>query len=142
MELLSASPVPPHHVRAHIGDIGVELGWSPGVPAAAAQNGAARPAQHATPTRAEEPGPPDPGHQFICAPTIGSFYRCPEPGAEPFIQLHETVEAGQQLGILEAMKLMNPVLADVSCRIVAILAEDGMSVEHGQPLFAIEPCED
>lgn len=141
VELLGASPAPLQHLRMYIGDIGVELGWPADM---AAETG-----PQETPTvfiqsraqpRPGEAEPLDSAHQSVCAPTVGAFYRRPEPGAEPFVDLNDIVEAGEQLGILEAMKLMNPILADVSCRIVAILAEDGMSVEHGQPLFAIEPC--
>lgn len=139
VDLIGASPTPLRQIRVYVGDIGVELAWPTDGLADAVPRGTPAHLQTAWP-RLEETEIPDPGHLLVCAPTIGTFYRSPEPGAAVFVELNEMVESGQQLGILEAMKLMNPIQADISCRIVAILAEDGVPVEHGQPLFSVEPC--
>ncbi|GGO83514.1 acetyl-CoA carboxylase biotin carboxyl carrier protein [Nonomuraea cavernae] len=74
----------------------------------------------------------------IPSPTVGTFYRCPEPGAEPFVKEGDLVTPGQQVAILEAMKLMNPIHALTAGRITRILVEDAAAVEYGQALFALE----
>ncbi|KAA2251227.1 biotin/lipoyl-binding protein [Solihabitans fulvus] len=76
--------------------------------------------------------------RYLHAPTIGTFYHSPEPGAEPFVAVDDVITEGQQVGILEAMKLMNPVKAELSGRVVEILAADGAPVEYGQRLIAID----
>ena len=141
-ELLGASSLPPRHIRVHVGDMGIELSWPAGGALAGApeSEGPAAQRQPGARPRPEDGGSQAQGQQIVCAPTVGAFYRCSEPGANPFVDLHDIVEAGQQLGILEAMKLMNPILAEFPGQIIAILAEDGESVEYGQPLFAVAPC--
>ena len=69
---------------------------------------------------------------------VGTFYRCASPGAKPFVEIGDTVEQGDTLCIVEAMKLMNEIEADAAGTIKAILAENGQAVEFGQPLFVIE----
>jgi acetyl-CoA carboxylase biotin carboxyl carrier protein len=150
VELLSVAPVQPRRIRVYADGVGVELDLAtdaqPSAPSApSASAGSSAPTEPSGPSAPADPSAPSVspaaanGHVLICAPTLGTFYRCPEPGAQPYVEPHDLVEAGQQLAILEAMKLMNPIEADVACRIVAVLAEDGLPVEHGQPLFAIEP---
>jgi len=73
----------------------------------------------------------------LTSSTVGTFYRSPEPGAEPFVEVGDRVKAGQQVGIVEVMKLMIPVEADRDAVIAEVLAHDGESVEYGQPLFAL-----
>jgi len=77
------------------------------------------------------------GH-VVLSPMVGTFYRAPQPGAEPFVQVGDTVSEGDTLCIIEAMKLLNEIEADKSGRIKAILVENGQPVEFGQPLFVIE----
>ncbi|MGW3346953.1 acetyl-CoA carboxylase biotin carboxyl carrier protein [Nonomuraea rubra] len=77
--------------------------------------------------------------RHVCAPMVGTFYWASEPGAEPFVAVGDTVEKGQQVGIVEAMKLMNPIEADVSGRVVEVLVPDGTPVEYGQKLIAVAP---
>ncbi|GAA2208730.1 hypothetical protein GCM10009850_041880 [Nonomuraea monospora] len=77
--------------------------------------------------------------RHVCAPMVGTFYWAPEPGAAPFVAVGDTVEKGQQVGIVEAMKLMNPIEADVSGEVVEILVPDGTPVEYGQKLIAVAP---
>jgi len=76
------------------------------------------------------------GHQ-VKAPMVGTFYRSPSPGAEPFVEIGQTVKQGETLCIIEAMKLLNEIEADASGTIKAILLENGQPVEYGEPLFVI-----
>ena len=70
---------------------------------------------------------------------VGMFYRSREPGAEPFVQPGDVVRPGQQVGIIEAMKLMIPVEADLDGQVLDALLADGTPVEYGDRLFAVEP---
>ncbi|HUD39154.1 MAG TPA: acetyl-CoA carboxylase biotin carboxyl carrier protein subunit [Streptosporangiaceae bacterium] len=81
-------------------------------------------------------GQGDAAEFYVHAPTLGTFYRSPEPGSAPFVQVGDLVEAGKQVGIVEVMKLMTPVEADRPGRVAAILVADAAPVEHGQPLIA------
>lgn len=102
-------------------------------PAAAAP--AAAPA--AEPTAVEAAEPEASGHQ-VTAPMVGTYYASPSPGASAFVEVGSNVEAGDTLCIIEAMKMMNQIEADVSGKIVRVLVENGHPVEFGQPLFVIE----
>jgi acetyl-CoA carboxylase biotin carboxyl carrier protein len=73
----------------------------------------------------------------VTAPLVGTFYRAPEPGADPFVEVGSTVEAGQTVGIVEAMKLMNPVKAAKPGTVTAIHAENGQMVEFDQLLVEL-----
>ncbi|MBV9164007.1 MAG: acetyl-CoA carboxylase biotin carboxyl carrier protein subunit [Pseudonocardiales bacterium] len=75
----------------------------------------------------------------VCAPLLGTFYRSPEQGASSFIEKGDLVQKGQQLAIIEAMKLMNAVTAPCSGRILDILVDDASPVEYQQPLLVLEP---
>jgi acetyl-CoA carboxylase biotin carboxyl carrier protein len=75
----------------------------------------------------------------ILAPTVGTFYHAPEPGAAPFVWAGEDVETGQQVGIIEVMKLLTPVMAERPCRVLEFLVGNGMPVEYGQPLISCAP---
>ena len=74
----------------------------------------------------------------ITSPMVGTFYRAPAPDAEPYVKVGDTIEPGQVLCILEAMKLMNEFQSEHSGKIVDILAKNAQPVEFGQPLFRIE----
>ncbi|WP_312999280.1 acetyl-CoA carboxylase biotin carboxyl carrier protein, partial [Achromobacter animicus] len=76
------------------------------------------------------------GH-VVKAPMVGTFYRSPNPGAAPFIDVGATVKEGDPLCIIEAMKLLNEIEADKAGVIKEILVENGEPVEYGQPLFVI-----
>jgi len=95
---------------------------------------------------ASEPPPPVPpspvevqpaGHEVV-APMVGTFYSSPSPGAKPFVQIGSIVSPGDTLCIIEAMKMMNQIEAEVAGRIASILPEDGSPVEFGETLFVIE----
>lgn len=73
----------------------------------------------------------------VTSPMVGTFYRAPNPGAEPFVKVGDHVEAGQTLGIIEAMKLLNEIEAETSGTVKEICVENAQPVEFGQPLFII-----
>jgi len=75
----------------------------------------------------------------VKSPIVGTFYESPSPGAPPFVKIGDQVEVGQVLCIVEAMKLMNEIEADVAGEIVKRIASSGQPVEYGQALFAIRP---
>jgi acetyl-CoA carboxylase biotin carboxyl carrier protein len=75
----------------------------------------------------------------VRSPIVGTFYRAPNPDSEPFVKAGDTVESGRVLCIIEAMKLMNEIEADVSGEVVKIYVENGEPVEFGQALFGIRP---
>lgn len=74
----------------------------------------------------------------VTSPMVGTFYRSPSPGAEPFVKVGDKVEAGQTLCIIEAMKLLNEIEAECSGVVKEICVENGNPVEFGQNLFIIE----
>jgi acetyl-CoA carboxylase biotin carboxyl carrier protein len=76
---------------------------------------------------------------IIKSPIVGTFYAGPSPDAGPFVRAGDKVEAGQTVCIIEAMKLMNEIEADVSGEIARVLVENGQPVEYGEPLFALRP---
>jgi acetyl-CoA carboxylase biotin carboxyl carrier protein len=73
----------------------------------------------------------------VKSPIVGTFYESPSPGAPAFVKIGDQVEVGQVLCIVEAMKLMNEIEADVAGEVVRRIASSGQPVEYGQPLFAI-----
>ncbi|MBB5015444.1 acetyl-CoA carboxylase biotin carboxyl carrier protein [Rehaibacterium terrae] len=121
-----------------------------GVPAMAAPVAAPMQAEHHRPAAAPAapaPGPsaesvgksvkeaPD-GH-VVRSPMVGTFYASPNPEAPAFVKVGQTVKAGDTLGIIEAMKMFNPIEADVSGTVTAILVENGQPVEFDEPMFVI-----
>ena len=90
------------------------------------------------PAAAPEPAAPAaPEGHIVKSPMVGTFYRSPSPGARQFVDIGQSVSAGDTLCIIEAMKLLNEIEADHSGVIKAILVENGQPVEFGQPLFVI-----
>jgi acetyl-CoA carboxylase biotin carboxyl carrier protein len=79
------------------------------------------------------------GHHMIVSPMVGTFYRAPDPASPPFVDIGDVVKKGQTLCIIEAMKLMNEIEADVDGTVVEIYGENAKPVEYGQKLFAILP---
>jgi len=76
---------------------------------------------------------------IIKSPIVGTFYAGPSPEAGPFVHAGDVVEAGQTVCIIEAMKLMNEIEADIGGEIARVLVENGQPVEYGEPLFALRP---
>ncbi|MCX8086317.1 MAG: acetyl-CoA carboxylase biotin carboxyl carrier protein [Rhodocyclaceae bacterium] len=91
----------------------------------------------AAPSAAPEPAPAEPEGHLVKAPMVGTFYRAGSPGAPPFVEVGQAVKKGDTLCIIEAMKLMNEIEADVDGVIKAILVDNGQPVEYDQPLFVI-----
>jgi acetyl-CoA carboxylase biotin carboxyl carrier protein len=121
-------------------------GWEPAVVAEpVALPAAGAPAAAAAPAAASHvaPGPPGSGESegfhVLTAPIVGTFYRAANPDADPFVKVGDVVEKGKTLCIVEAMKLMNEIEADVAGTIVAIYPQNAQPVEFGEKLFAIQP---
>lgn len=112
-------------------------------PAAATANmpgaavAAAPPAVAPAPTSAAEVLPAQFEGHIMKAPMVGTFYRASSPDASPFVEVGQTVKAGDTLCVIEAMKLMNEIEADISGVIKSIQVENGQAVEYGQPMFVI-----
>jgi len=126
-------------------DLKVKIKFASAVPAAgfdmgqlnrlmtpAAPGAAAAPAAPAV----EAAAPQEVLHE-VKSPIVGTFYESPSPGSPAFVKIGDRVEVGQVLCIVEAMKLMNEIEADVAGEIVRQIASSGQPVEYGQPLFAI-----
>jgi acetyl-CoA carboxylase biotin carboxyl carrier protein len=94
----------------------------------------------AVPVTPAAPAPvPDETFHMVKSPIVGTFYEAPSPGAPPFVKAGDSVEVGQVLCIVEAMKLLNEIESDVAGEIVKELAVNGQPIEYGQELFAIRP---
>ena len=110
---------------------------------------AASPVELATTASAPAAAPPAPvapaapaveeGLHTVKSPIVGTFYEAPSPGAPPFVKVGDTVELGQVLCIVEAMKLLNEIESDVAGEIVKKLANNGQPIEYGQELFVVRP---
>jgi acetyl-CoA carboxylase biotin carboxyl carrier protein len=81
----------------------------------------------------------DPTLEAIKSPIVGTFYEAPSPGAEPFVQVGDAIQSGKILCIIESMKLMNEIEAEISGTIVKRLVENGQPVEYGEVLFLVKP---
>ncbi|HEY1043733.1 MAG TPA: acetyl-CoA carboxylase biotin carboxyl carrier protein [Telluria sp.] len=114
---------------------GMGMGMPQGYPQAGAPAAAAAAAPVAAAPAAVEAAEPT-GH-VVKSPMVGTFYRSSSPGAPAFVEVGAAVKQGDTLCIIEAMKLLNEIDADVSGTITKILVENGQPVEFGQPLFVI-----
>lgn len=133
VQLWKAAPGPVRRITVRSGDTTVEVEWLD-APAEPTANGM---------MDNEAAGGAGAPLCYITAPMVGTFYRAPEPGAKPFVSEGDVVEQGQQVGILEAMKLMNAIEADCRGRVVQFLVPtDATPVEYGQRLIALAPTHD
>ena len=82
---------------------------------------------------------PTPNSQPITAPMVGTFYAAASPKDQPYIQEGDTIHPGDRVGIIETMKMMNEIEAEVGGRVVRILVQNGQPVEYGQALMLVEP---
>jgi acetyl-CoA carboxylase biotin carboxyl carrier protein len=114
------------HTHAEVPYVAVPVA-PPGLPAAAAS---------AAPPPVSEPAKEEDLH-IVKSPIVGTFYEAPSPGAPPFVKVGDTVELGQVLCIVEAMKLLNEIESDVTGEIVKKMGSNGQPIEYGQELFAI-----
>jgi acetyl-CoA carboxylase biotin carboxyl carrier protein len=133
VRLLSEVGRTPRHLRIAAGEISIEIEWD--TPSAASSAAQAH-ADVAEVPASSTGGVPN-GAGYVTAPTVGVFYAAPEPGAKPFVRVGDRISCGQQVGIVEAMKLMIPVEADLAGTIVEVLTANGQSVEYGERLFAL-----
>jgi acetyl-CoA carboxylase biotin carboxyl carrier protein len=104
--------------------------------APATTTAAAVPPAAATPVDAPAP-PSEPEGHLVKSPMVGTFYRAASPGAKAFVEVGDTVQVGDTLCIIEAMKLMNEIESDAAGTVKEILLENGQPVEFGQPLVVI-----
>jgi len=116
---------PPVYVQSPAAQYPAHMMSAPAVAAGGAE------AVPATPVAAAPQG------HVVTSPMVGTFYRAPSPGADPFVQVGDTVKEGQTLCIIEAMKLLNEIESDVSGVVKEILVDNGQAVEYGQPLYVI-----
>ncbi|MEQ1945768.1 MAG: acetyl-CoA carboxylase biotin carboxyl carrier protein [Bryobacteraceae bacterium] len=108
------------------------VGAAPAVAAAPAQ--APAPAVYAAPVK---PAAADPNETIVKSPIVGTFYESPAPGTASFVKVGDRVEPGQVLCIIESMKLMNEIEAEVGGVVTGRLVENGRPVEYGEALFSI-----
>lgn len=120
----------PQALRVRVGEVDLDLQWAPAGGGPAAEPGG-------TPASA----PAATTEEYVRAPSVGVFYRAQSPGAAPFVKVGDAVEANQQVGVIEAMKLMIPVEATRPGRITDLLKDDGEPAEYDEPLFAFLPCD-
>jgi len=131
-----------------VGSIEVKGWFGTGVVVTRAGSGAvtANPAPSAVAPAAPGPAPaasPPPAPvsplKEITSPMVGTFYRAPEPGAEPYVSAGARVTMGQTVCIIEAMKIMNEIEAEIAGVIREVCVEDAQAVEYGQVLFRVDP---
>jgi acetyl-CoA carboxylase biotin carboxyl carrier protein len=106
--------------------------------AAPAPAPAAAPAAPLPPEAAVAAAPEETAGHLVKSPMVGTFYRCPSPGAKAFVEVGDTVKSGDTICIIEAMKLLNEIECDKDGVIKAILVENGQPVEYGEPLVVID----
>ena len=136
VELLRESGV--GEIRVRLGETEISVKAMPEAPPAALS----LPPGPAVADTALEPAemvPETNGLHAVRSPLVGTFYRAPAPGEEAYVEVGDTVKAGQVLCIVEAMKMMNEIVADVSGEVVEVLAENSGGVEYDQPLFRLRP---
>lgn len=108
--------------------------FSAAAPATPQASSAAQPQAHTAPSSAAQPAE---DLHIVKSPIVGTFYAAPSPDAEPFVTVGSRIDAGQVLCIIEAMKLMNEIEADISGEVARVFVENGHPVEYGQQLFGI-----
>ena len=136
VELLRESGV--GEIRVRLGETEISVKAMPEAPPAAPVLPQS-PAGVETTVEPIEAVPETNGLHAVRSPLVGTFYRAPAPGEEAYVEVGDTVKAGQVLCIVEAMKMMNEIVADVSGQVVEVLAENSGGVEYDQPLFSLRP---
>ncbi len=136
VELLRESGV--GEIRVRLGETEISVKAMPEAPPAAPSLPPG-PAVAETALEPAEVVPETNGLHAVRSPLVGTFYRAPAPGEEAYVEVGDTVKVGQVLCIVEAMKMMNEIVADVSGEVVEVLAENSGGVEYDQPLFRLRP---
>jgi acetyl-CoA carboxylase biotin carboxyl carrier protein len=129
-------------VRIVKGGVAMVQAYAAPAPAAAPAQApavvAASPATAAAPAPVAAEVPQAPAGHAVKSPMVGTFYRSSAPGAKPFVEVGDSIKAGETICIIEAMKILNEIEADKSGVVTQILCENGQAVEYGQPLFIVE----
>jgi len=139
-ELAKSAPKPPQRIRLQHGQISVEIEWPQEEQPERRPGPMPEPTTQPTAPAAPAPAPPPTAH-CLTAPTVGTFYHSPEPGAPPYVAVGDLVRPGQPVGVLEVMKMMSTIEADRAGRVVEILVPDAHPVEYQQRLIVLEPLE-
>ncbi|MGB3632437.1 MAG: acetyl-CoA carboxylase biotin carboxyl carrier protein [Rubrobacteraceae bacterium] len=126
-------------IRVRQGELEVTVKASPET--AAPQSMPRIESQPALPPEPEVEEPERNGLHAVRSPLVGTFYRAPAPGEDVYVEVGDQVVAGQTLCIVEAMKLMNEIPADVSGEVVEVVPQDSLGVEYDEPLFYLRPGE-
>ncbi|AHI25379.1 acetyl-CoA carboxylase biotin carboxyl carrier protein subunit [Komagataeibacter xylinus] len=134
IDLVAHAPVTELEVEE--GGCRIRITRGGGAPAAATPEPATTVQAGSTPV-VTAPEPPPVAEAVITAPSYGVFHLSPSPGAAPYVTVGQAVQAGQEVGLVEAMKVFNAVRATQAGKIAAVLVEDGMEVEAGTPLFRL-----
>ena len=140
IELLETSDIAEIEIKE--GEEAVRISRSSGVMTtvvAPATAPAAAPAPSPVAAAEEKPVPQTTSGHVVSSPMVGTFYRAPAPEEAPFVEVGDRVRSDQTVCIIEAMKLMNEIEAEVSGQVMEILVENGEPVEYGQPLMRINP---
>jgi len=132
VRIVKYAPAPMAPLLASIPAAAPTVIAAPAAQAAGAAHPAVPAAAPATAAQAELPK-----GNVVKSPMVGTFYRSPSPGAPPFIEIGQAVKPGDTLCIIEAMKLLNEIEAEVAGEVKEVLVENGQAVEYGQPLFVI-----
>jgi acetyl-CoA carboxylase biotin carboxyl carrier protein len=138
VELARSLPGDLRRLTVRSGDSAIEVEWAPDDRAVVEGAGPLRSAPGSSGVPADPSSGPD-DLVAVSAPLVGTFYVAPSPDADPFVQVGDVVEPGQTLGIIEAMKLMNPIVAEEAGVVAEVLAGDTESVEYGQVLMYLRP---
>jgi acetyl-CoA carboxylase biotin carboxyl carrier protein len=133
LRIRKAGPVPSNHAAPPGPLAPAILSVAHAAPAAPRVSAAAAPEPPAAGPEVEA------GLTVVKSPIVGTFYRTPDPNAPPFVNVGDRVRVGQVLCIIEAMKLMNEIEAEVAGEIVRIHHESGQPVQYGEPLFTLRP---
>nr|AHX24720.1 biotin carboxyl carrier protein [uncultured bacterium] len=127
-DVVRTAPTMPSRAAVRFGCASIEIEWPTAVPVAPDP-----------PTVTSEP-PAGVQPHVVRAPLAGTFHHAPAPGSRPFVGVGDLVEPGQQVGVLEAMKIRTPIAADVRGRVSDILVGDAEAVEFDQPLLVLTPA--
>ncbi|MFL5542345.1 MAG: acetyl-CoA carboxylase biotin carboxyl carrier protein [Longimicrobiaceae bacterium] len=140
VDLARALPGDLRRLTVRSGDRAIEIEWAPAAPAASAGEDPRRAAPAALAAAAEPDTAEVPeGVHAVRAPLVGTFYSAPSPDADPFVREGDEVEPGQTLGIVEAMKLMNPIVAEEPGVVAEVRVANAESVEYDQVLLLLRP---
>lgn len=137
VQLSGTTAHPPSRIRMQDGQITVEVEWPD--PAALSRPAPATGATVAAPEPDAAPAGVSEGLDYVRAPMVGTFYHASSPDAPPYVCVGDVVTLGQPVGVLEAMKLMSVIPAEVGGRVIEVLAPNGQPVEFDQQLIVLEP---